>query len=104
MKIITRGYTIPRRVTIKLVDGSVVTGMINLVQRGDTEHRVSDIFVGRSEPFVVVFQATLGELTDKVLVLNKNHIVWVMPDEDVAAPGRKKLKTTALAPVEGADY
>jgi hypothetical protein len=82
MKIITRGYTDARRVTLKLADGSVVTGMINLIQRGDTEHRISDIFVARDEPFVVVFQATMGELTNKVLILNKNHIVWVMPAEE----------------------
>lgn len=81
MKVITRGHSEPRRVTIKLVDGSLVTGMINLIQRGETEHRVSDIFVGREEPFVVIFQATLDDLTDQVLVLNKRHIIWVSPQE-----------------------
>ena len=56
--------------------------MINLIQRGETEHRVSDIFVGRDEPFVVIFQATMGEMTNKVLVINKRHIVWVIPEEE----------------------
>ena len=60
----------------------MVTGMINFIQRGETEHRVSDIFVGREEPFVVIFQATMGELTNKVLVINKRHIVWVIPEEE----------------------
>ena len=73
-----------RRVTLKLADGSLVTGMINLIQRGETEHRVSDIFVGREEPFVVIFQATMGEMTNKVLVINKSHIVWVIPEEEEA--------------------
>ena len=82
MKIITRGHKEVRRVTLKMADGSVVTGMINLIQRGETEHRVSDIFVGREEPFVVIFQATLGEMTNKVLVINKRHIVWVIPETD----------------------
>jgi hypothetical protein len=81
MKVITRGHSEPRRVTIRLVDGSLVTGMINLIQRGETEHRVSDIFVGREEPFVVVFHAVMGEFTDQVLVLNKRHIIWVLPQE-----------------------
>ncbi len=58
MKIIARGYMKARRVTIKLSDGSLVTGMINLIQRGETEHRISDIFVGREEPFVAIFEAT----------------------------------------------
>jgi ribosomal protein L27 len=82
MKIITRGHMEARRLTLKLVDGSLVTGMINLIQRGETEHRVSDIFVGRDEPFVVIFRATMGEMTNKVLVINKRHIVWVMPEEE----------------------
>jgi ribosomal protein L27 len=69
-----------RRLTLKLTDGSLVTGIINLIQRGETEHRVSDIFVGRDEPFVVIFKATLGEMTDQVLVINKSHVLWVMPE------------------------
>ncbi len=56
--------------------------MINLIQRGETEHRVSDIFVGREEPFVVIFHATMGEMINKVLVINKRHIVWVIPEEE----------------------
>jgi hypothetical protein len=84
LKIITRGHSEPRPLKLKLVDGSIVKGMINLIQRGETEHRVSDIFVGRDEPFVVIFHATMGEMHDKVLVLNKRHIVWVMPEEEFA--------------------
>jgi hypothetical protein len=82
MKIITRGHMESRPVKLKLADGSLVVGMINLIQRGETEHRVSDIFVGREEPFVVIFHATMGEKTDKVLVINKSHIVWVIPEEE----------------------
>jgi hypothetical protein len=82
MKIITRGQMETRRLSLKLVDGSLVTGMINLIQRGETEHRVSDIFVGRQEPFVVIFQATMGGMSNQVLVINKKHIVWVIPEEE----------------------
>jgi hypothetical protein len=82
MSVITRGHMEARPVTIKLIDGSLVKGMINLIQRGETEHRVSDIFVGRKEPFVVVFQARMGDILNKVLILNKSHILWVMPDEE----------------------
>lgn len=84
MRIITRGHMEARRLTLKLTDGSMVTGMINLIQRGETEHRVSDIFVGRDEPFVVIFKATMGEITDSTLVINKSHILWVMPAEESA--------------------
>jgi len=82
MSVITRGHMDSRAITLKLVDGSVITGKINLIQRGEHEHRVSDIFVGRKEPFVVVFQATMGEMTKKVLVINKRHILWLIPEDD----------------------
>lgn len=82
MSVITRGHMDSRPITLKLVDGSVITGKINLIQRGEHEHRVSDIFVGRHEPFVVVFQATIGEMTNKVLVINKSHILWLIPEDD----------------------
>ncbi len=82
MSVITRGHMDARPITLKLVDGSVITGRINLIQRGEHEHRVSDIFVGRHEPFVVVFQATIGDMTNKVLVINKSHILWLIPEDD----------------------
>ena len=82
MSVITRGHMDARPITLKLVDGSVITGRINLIQRGEQEHRVSDIFVGRHEPFVVVFQATIGDMTNKVLVINKSHILWLIPEDD----------------------
>ncbi|MGQ9920351.1 MAG: DUF6812 domain-containing protein [Desulfobacca sp.] len=81
MSVITRGHMDARPITLKLVDGSVITGKINLIQRGEHEHRVSDIFVGRKEPFVVIFQATLDGEPDQVLVVNKRHIIWVKPEE-----------------------
>jgi ribosomal protein L27 len=100
MKIITRGHMEARRLTLKLIDGSVVTGMINLIQRGETEHRVSDIFVGREEPFVVIFQSDMGEMTNKTLVINKRHILWVMPEEldshDQEVFSRRKMCQTDL--------
>jgi len=78
-----------RPITLKLADGSLVTGMINLIQRGETEHRVSDIFVGRTEPFVVIFNATMGDATNQVLVINKSYVVWVLPGEEDTAEGTR---------------
>lgn len=82
MKVITRGHTIDRRLTLKLADGSMVTGMINLIQRGETEHRVSDIFVGREEPFVVITKAVMEGKAYQVLVVNRQHIVYVIPEDE----------------------
>jgi len=83
MSVITRGHMDVRSITLKLVDGSIVTGKINLIQRGEQEHRVSDIFVGRKEPFVVIFQACIDEMEDQVLVINKQHIIYVIPQEEL---------------------
>jgi len=83
MSVITRGHMDVRSLTLKLVDGSTVSGKINLIQRGEQEHRVSDIFVGRKEPFVVIFQASLDDKKDLVLVINKRHIVYVIPQEEL---------------------
>lgn len=82
MSVITRGHMEARPITLKLIDGSVITGKINLIQRGEHEHRVSDIFVGRKEPFVVIFQATVDGEHNQVLVINKSHVVWVRPEDE----------------------
>jgi small nuclear ribonucleoprotein (snRNP)-like protein len=70
-----------RNVSLKLTDGSLVKGKINLFQDQKLALRLSDIFLKQPEPFVVVFDATLGEATGKVLVINKNNIVWATPED-----------------------
>ena len=71
----------PAKINVKTSDGSVIHGSINL----GFENRVSDIFVGTENPFIVLFEATVaGEGAGKVLILNKNHIVWVEPEDNQA--------------------
>jgi len=70
-----------RNVSIKLTDGSLVKGKINLFTEQKLALRLSDIFLKQPEPFVVVFDAALGEATGKVLVINKNNIVWASPED-----------------------
>lgn len=84
MSVITRGHMDVRAITLKLVDGSIVKGKINLIQRGEQEHRISDIFVARKEPFVVIFQASINDSQkEQVLVINKRHVVYVLPEEEI---------------------
>jgi hypothetical protein len=69
----------PVKVSVRTVDGSVIQGNINL----KFENRVSDLFIDSSTPFIVLFDAMIpGEGLDKVLILNKSHIVWVEPEDD----------------------
>jgi hypothetical protein len=66
----------PAAVSFKTVDGSIVEGKVNL----GYENRVSDLFTKTDDPFIVVFDAMyVGSVRKKVLVLNKQHVVWAEP-------------------------
>ncbi|MBW1675184.1 MAG: hypothetical protein JRJ79_00960 [Deltaproteobacteria bacterium] len=67
----------PGTVNMKLVDGTIVQATINL----GSEARVSDLFTRSGNPFVVVFDAKFpGSMYEKVLIVNKRHIVWIEPE------------------------
>ncbi len=71
-----------RTVTIKLVDGSLVNGKINL-HRSDVDiGRVSDLFTKVKDPFIVIFDATAEGKTGRVLILNKRNIIWIAPEDE----------------------
>jgi hypothetical protein len=71
-----------RSVTIKLVDGSLINGKINL-HRSDVDiGRVSDLFTKVKDPFIVVFDATAEGKTGRVLILNKRNIIWIAPEDE----------------------
>jgi hypothetical protein len=71
-----------RHVTIRMVDGSLVQGKVNL-HRGDTElTRVSDLFTKVTDPFIVVFDATAEGVSGRVLILNKVNVAWVSPEDN----------------------
>jgi len=70
-----------RRVTIKMVDGSLIRGKINLQRDEAIIQRASEIFTRHQDPFVVIFEATFEGKSDRVMVINKHNILWVSPDE-----------------------
>ncbi len=71
-----------RKVSIKMVDGSLVQGQVNVYQDEETVQRVSEIFTKLADPFVVVFDATAEGKSGRVLILNKRNIAWVSPEDD----------------------
>ncbi len=81
VKIITR-KKIPREISIKLVDGSMVKGKVNMHHDEAMLQRVSEIFTRIDEPFLVVFDATFEGQTGRVLILNKRNIIWASPEND----------------------
>jgi hypothetical protein len=81
-----------RTVTLKLVDGSLIHGKVNL-HRGDADvQRVSDIFTKGTDPFIVVFDATVENKSGRVLILNKRNIVWIAPEEEIQQKQDKPLQ------------
>ena len=67
-----------KKITIKTTDGATIQGRVNLTSK----ERVSDIFTKGKSPFIVLIDAFLREGQGKILVINKEHIVWVEPEED----------------------
>jgi hypothetical protein len=86
-----------RSVAVKLEDGSLITGEINILSepardydglynkheedRGTYHKRISDIFTKGKNPFVVVVNAQMGNEAVGVLILNKKKILWVVPKD-----------------------
>ena len=89
VKIISRRID-ARKITIKLVDGSLVHGKVNLLNDEAVVQRVSDIFTKLTDPFVVVFDATAEGRGGRVLILNKINVAWVSPEDDPPRPERQE--------------
>jgi len=68
-------------VTIKTTDGSTIQGKVYL----SSKDRVSDLFTESKTRFIVVVDAMFRESTGKTLFINKEHIVWVEPEEKPAS-------------------
>ncbi len=82
VKIISRRIE-ARKVSIKMVDGSLVQGKVNLLNAEEVVQRVSDIFTKLTDPFIVVFDATAEGKSGRVLILNKRNVAWVSPEDDL---------------------
>lgn len=65
------------KVAIKMIDGTILNGKVNL----SSKQRVSDLFTKSSNPFIVVVGALSKEAEDKIMFINKNHIIWVEPED-----------------------
>jgi len=89
VKVITRKID-PHQVTIKMVDGSLVHGKVNVYHDEEVVQRVSDIFTKVTDPFIVVFDVTAEGKSGRVLIINKSNIAWVSPEDDPARQERQE--------------
>jgi hypothetical protein len=64
-------------ITIKTSDGATVQGQVNI----SPNQRVSDLFKLDKGPFVVMVNASYSGGTGKTLFINKEHIIWVEPED-----------------------
>ena len=67
-----------RNITIRTTDGTTVTGKVNI----GIKERVSDLFTKTEKPFIILLNAGNKDGAEKVLIINKNHIVWAEPEEE----------------------
>jgi len=65
------------KISIRTVDGSTIHGKVNV----SPADRVSDLFTSKEALFIVVVDVMSSDHTNKTLFINKNHIVWVEPED-----------------------
>jgi hypothetical protein len=62
-----------RKITIKMKDGTVITGMVN---KGEST-RVSDLFRHSPADYIVLSDAEVRGEGGKVVLVNTSEIMWV---------------------------
>ena len=67
-----------RSVVVKIKDGTTITGKLNI---GDFP-RVSDFFKKSPDQYFVLSDAEHRGMTGKVVIINKNEIVWAEPEDN----------------------
>ncbi len=65
-----------KKITLRTSDGSTMTGKVNI----GIKERVSDLFTKTESRFIVLLNAEASSGSGKVLFINKDHIVWVEPE------------------------
>jgi hypothetical protein len=66
-----------RSITIRTTDGSTLNGQVNI----SPDQRVSDLFTRADKTFIVMVGVSSTNTQGKTRFINKDHIVWVEPDE-----------------------
>lgn len=69
-----------QRVRVKLTDGTIFRGKINLNSEAVPADRMSDFFLKGVSPFVILFDVT-AQGRNSLFIVNKQQIVWITPDD-----------------------
>jgi hypothetical protein len=66
------------KITVCLTDGTIVKGSINIRKY----NRLSDYLNSKeADQFLIIVDASLSGEIDKVVIVNRNQIVWAVPEE-----------------------
>jgi len=66
-----------KSITVRTTDGSTINGKVNI----SPDQRVSDLFTRPDLPFIVMVDVVLKDAVGKTRFINKDHIVWVEPED-----------------------
>ena len=75
-----------RIIRLKLVDGTLINGQVN-IQRHPGYDRLSDLISDPAPSFLILFNATIYDASTKnparreTLFVNKTHILWAEPED-----------------------
>ena len=64
-------------ITVKLVDGTILDGRINILPH----KRLSDFINSRDKGFVIVIEGSSLDIKDKTVFINKKKVAWIEPNE-----------------------
>ena len=67
-----------KTVKVKLKDGTIITGKLNIGEYA----RVFDYFRSSPDQYFILSDAEHDEQSGKVVIINKNEIVWAEPEND----------------------
>jgi hypothetical protein len=76
-----------RLVVVKTTDGSLIRGNINLNSESIPMDRVSDLLIKGQNKFLIMYNATLDDVKDSAVIINKSQIVWVMEEQEKQVKG-----------------
>ena len=67
-----------RNITVRTTDGATISGKVNI----GIKERLSDLFTKPEKPFIILLNSEHSEGSEKVLIINKNHIIWAEPEDE----------------------
>jgi hypothetical protein len=71
------GLTNYKTVVVKLGDGTILNGKVNVPPNG----RLSDVFTSKEKTFVIIVESDSVERSYDTIVVNKQEVVWAEPDD-----------------------